>query len=240
MSEEPTRTTPGACGVITWRGKAFETRCLTPNELTDWYLPLRYDVLRRELNWTIGDVQAPADLRDACDHESIAFGVLSGGNDLIGASRLILPTGGDDLPSLRLLRSLGRQPRFPLPTAEISRVMVRRDCRKLGVFRILLLSSLLIAEGAKVRTLIVSERDEARSARTMANCGFARFADGFSFVDEIIAPNEPAATYVLDVHRSLDADSRQAIAAQRELLLRAAEALFTAGLADRTAGSGSR
>ncbi len=232
MGEAPT-----ACGAIAWRGRAIETRCLTATELTDRYLPLRYDVLRRELHWTIGDMRTPADLRDAYDRESVAFGVLGAGADLIGAARLILPAGGGDLPSVRLLRSLGRRSHFALPAAEISRVMVRRDCRKLGVFRILLLSGLLLAESAEARALIMSERDDARSARVMATCGFVRFADGFSFVDEMIAPDEPAATYVLDVHRSLGAESRQAIAAHREMLLRAADGLFSAGLADQTAGS---
>jgi hypothetical protein len=117
--------------------------------------------------------------------------------------------------------------------------MVRREFRKLGLFRILLLSGLLLAEDAEVRTLIMSERDDARSARMMANCGFARFADGFSFVDDTIAPNEPAATYVLDVCRSVGVESRHAMAAHREMLLRAADALFAAGLADQTAGSDS-
>lgn len=228
--------TPGVCTAIAWRGPALETRCLTSTELTDWYLPLRYDVLHRELNWTVSGVQTPVDLRDAYDQESIAFGVLNG-TDLIGASRLILSEAGNDLPSLRLLRSRGRQHPFALPSAEISRVMVRQDCRKLGVFRILLLSSLLIAASAEVQTLILSERDDARSARIMVNCGFARFADGFSFVDEIIAPNEPAATYVLDVQGSLDTNARQAIAAHRDMLLRAAEALFTASLENRAANS---
>jgi predicted GNAT family N-acyltransferase len=230
--------TGSACAAIGWRGKTLETRCLTSTELVDWYLPMRFDVLRRELNWTVGDVRTPIDLRDAYDPQSIAFGVLRARSHLIGAARLILPVAGDDLPSLRLLRSLGRHRRFALPTAEISRVMVRRDFRKLGVFRILLLSSLLVAHDAKVRTLIISERDEARFARTMSNYGFVRFADGFSFMDEMIAPNEPAATYVLEVHRNLDADSRQAIAGLREVLLRAAEALLTAGEADRNSDFG--
>jgi hypothetical protein len=237
VAEAPAVATAQACGAIAWRGRALEARCLTATELTDWYLPLRYDVLRSELHWTVGEVRTPADLRDAYDRESVAFGVLGAGAHLIGASRLILPAGGGDLPSVRLLQSLGRGPRFTLPAAEISRVMVRRDCRKLGVFRILLLSGLLLAGDAEVRTLIMSERDDARSARMMASCGFVRFADGFSFVDETIAPDEPAATYVLDVYRSLGAESREAVAAHREVLLRAADGLFTAALADRTAGS---
>ena len=230
MSEVSAGATTRACGAIAWRGRTLETRCLTSTELTDGYLPLRYDVLRCELNWTVREVTTPADLRDAYDRESVAFGVLGAEPPLIGASRLILP-------SVRLLRSLGRQPRFALPTAEISRVMVRRECRKLGLFRILLLSGLLLAESTEVRTLIMSERDDARSARLMANCGFVRYADGFSFVDDTIAPNEPAATYVLDVCRSVGVESRQAMAAHREMLLRAADALFVAGLAAQTAGS---
>lgn len=239
MSETPAGAVTRACGAIAWRGRTLETRCLTPTELTDGYLPLRYDVLRRELNWTVGEVTTAADLRDAYDRESVALGVLDAEAHLIGASRLILPAEGDDLPSVRLLRSLGRQPRFALPTAEISRVMVRRQCRKLGLFRILLLSGLLLAESTEVRTLFMSERDDARSARLMANCGFVRYADGFSFADDTIAPNEPAATYVLDVCRSIGVESRQAIAAHREMLLRAADALFVTGLAAQTAGSDS-
>jgi len=221
-----------ACDAIAWHGRTIEARCLMSNELTDCYLPLRYDVLRRELNWTIGNVNGPADLRDAYDRDSIAFGILTASAQLIGASRLILPAPGTDVPSVRLLRSLGRQPRFPLPAAEISRVMVREDCRRLGLFRILLLSGLLLAGSAKVRTLILSERDDARSARVMANCGFVRFADGFAFVDELIAPDEPAATYVLDLCRSFGPETRQAIAAHRQTLLRAADGLFAANLAD--------
>ena len=239
MSEVPAGAAARACRAIAWRGRTLATRCLTSTELTDGYLPLRFDVLRCELNWTVGEVTTPADLRDAYDRESIAFGVLGAEPPLIGASRLILPAEGDDLPSVRLLRSLGRQPHFALPAAEISRVMVRRECRKLGLFRILLLSGLLVAESAEVRTLIMSERDDARSARLMANCGFVRYADGFSFVDDKIAPNEPAATYVLDVCRSVGVETRQAMDAHREMLLRAADALFVAGLAAQTAGSDS-
>ena len=239
MNKVPAAATTRACGAVAWRGRTLETRCLTSTELTDGYLPLRFDVLCAELNWTVREATTPADLCDAYDRESISFGVFSAEAQLIGASRLILPAEGDDLPSVRLLRSLRRQPSFARPIAEISRVMVRRECRKLGLFRILLLSGLLLAESTEVRTLFISERDDARSARLMANCGFVRYADGFSFVDDTIAPNESAATYVLDVCRSIGVESRQAIAAHREMLLRAADALFVAGLAAQTAGSDS-
>lgn len=222
-----------ACNGIAWRGRTIEARCLTSNELTDWYLPLRYDVLRRELDWTIGNVSGPAELRDAYDCDSIAFGILTANGQLIGAARLIMPALDTDVPSIRLLRSLGRQPHFPLPAAEISRVMVRMDCRKLGLFRILLLSGLLLAGSAGVRSLIISERDDVRSARVMANCGFIRFADGFAFVDELIAPDEPAATYVLDLCRSFGPETQRTIAAHRQTLMRAADGLFAADLLDR-------
>lgn len=220
-----------ACDAIAWRGRTIEARCLTPKELTDWYLPLRYDVLRRELSWTVGNVNGPADLLDSYDCDSIAFGIHTASGQLIGASRLIIPAPDTDVPSVRLLRSLGRQPRFPVPAAEISRVMVRLDCRKLGLFRILLLSGLLLAGCVGVRSLIMSERDDARSARVMASCGFIRFADGFAFVDELIAPDEPAATYVLDLRRSFGVETRQTIAAHRETLMRAADGMFAAELA---------
>ena len=162
MNKVPAGVTTRACGAVAWRGRTLETRCLTSTELTDGYLPLRFDVLCAELNWTVREATTPADLCDAYDRESISFGVFSAETQLIGASRLILPAEGDDLPSVRLLRSLRRQPRLALPTAEISRVMVRRECRKLGLFRILLLSGLLLAESTEVQTLFMSERDDAR------------------------------------------------------------------------------
>jgi hypothetical protein len=194
---------------------------------------LRYEVLRRELRWTVGDVRTPADMRDVYDRRSVAFGVLAGGR-LIGASRLVLSRGSDDLPSLKLLRSLGRAPRIAFPAAEISRVMVRRECRKLGMFPVLLLSTLLLALRAQVRTLIITEHDDARFARTMALCGFERQADGFSFVDGKIAPDEPAVTYALDMSR-IDRDSGRLFAAQREILLGTADGLFASanGCSDR-------
>lgn len=224
-----------ACNAIAWNGKTIEARCLTARELNDCYLPLRYDVLRRELNWTIGNVIEPADLRDAYERDSIAFGIFTTGAQLIGAARLIVAAPGTDVPTVRLLRSLGRQTRLRLPVAEISRVMVREDCRRLGLFPILLLSGLLLAESAEVRTLILSERDDARSARMMANYGFIRFADGFAFVDELIAPDEPAATYMLDL--CFDPETRQTIAARRQALMRTADGLFATNPRSKLASS---
>jgi predicted GNAT family N-acyltransferase len=228
--------TAGTCGSISWRGRTLEARCLTATELTDWYLPLRYEVLRRELGWTVGDVRTPADLRDAYDRDSAAFGGIVAKTHLIGASRLVLSAGESDLPSVKLLRSLGRQPRIAFPAAEISRVMVRRDCRKLGVFPVLLLTALLLAQRAQVRTLMISERDDARFGRMMAAYGFERFADGFSFVDEMIAPDEPAVTYALDMHR-FGKEARHALVARREMLLSTADGVFSAGLTGTTADS---
>jgi N-acyl-L-homoserine lactone synthetase len=216
---------------MSWRGRTIEARCLTPAEVADWYLPLRYDVLSRELRWTVGNVRSPADMRDAYDRHSVAFGVVAGAH-LIGTSRLVLSRGADDLPSVKRLLSLGRAPRIAFPAAEISRVMVRRECRKLGMFPVLLLSTLLLALRAQVRTLIITEHDDARFARTMAIYGFKRLVDGFSFVDDMIAPDEPAVTYALDME-SIDRDSRQVFAAQMEILLRTADELF----ASRNAGS---
>jgi hypothetical protein len=225
---ELTSVTSGTQGSASWRGRTLEARCLTPTEVTDWYLPLRYDVLRSELNWTVGDVRSPADMHDAYDRESVAFGVLAGKAHLIAASRLVLSTGEKDLPSIRLLHSLGREPRIAFPAAEISRVMVRRDSRKLGLFPVLLMSALLLAQRAQIRTLIISERDEPRFGLTMAAFGFGRVAEGFSFVDGKIAPDEPAATYALDMHR-FGEEAWQAIVARRQGLLRAADRVFTAG-----------
>jgi hypothetical protein len=211
-----------------WRGSTLEARCLTPTEVTDRYLPLRYDVLRRELRWTVGNVRKPADMRDAYDRESVAFGVLAAKTRLIAAERLIISAGQTGLPSLRLLHSLGREPRVAFPAAEISRVMVRRDSRKLRFFPVLLMSSLLLARHARIRTLLISERDDPRFGLTMAAFGFGRVAEGFSFVDDIIAPDEPAATYALDMCR-FDEEAWQAIVARRRGLLRAADSVFTAG-----------
>jgi GNAT superfamily N-acetyltransferase len=228
------------CEAIAWSGPHLATRCLSAAELRDEYLPLRYDVLHSELQWTVGAVRSPSDLCDVHDRASVAYGVFDGDARLIGASRLILSADEHELPSLRLLVALGRRVQLPEPAAEISRVMVHRDYRRLGLFRVLLLSGLLLAEGTAVRTLVLTERDDARSARVMTSCGFTRFADGFSFVDQVIAPSEPAATYVLDVRGSLGAESRQALAAHREVLLQAAEGLVAAAGANRAAASGRR
>ncbi len=240
MDDDPIGFAARGCEAIAWRGPVLATRCLTAAELSGGYLPLRYEVLHRELRWTTGEVRTPGDLRDAYDGVSVAYGVFDAAARLIGASRLILTRDGHELPSMRLLLSLGRHPHFPAPAGEISRVMVRQDCRRLGLFRALLLSGLVLAEGTGARTLILTERDDARSARVMTSCGFTRFADGFSFVDETIAPNEPAATYVLDVRSSLGAESLRALAAHRTVLLRAAEGLVAAAVAERAATSGRR
>jgi N-acyl-L-homoserine lactone synthetase len=221
--------TTRTCASMFWRGRTLEARCLTAAEVTDWYLPLRYDVLSRELGWTVGDVRSPADMRDAYDRQSVAFGVVITKVHLIGALRLILSFGENNLPSVRLLRSLGRHPRIAFPAAEISRMMVRRNCRKLGVAPVLLLSALLLAKRAQVRTLLISERDNARFGRMMGIHGFERLADGFSFVDDMIAPDEPAVTYALDMDRC-GREAQQAVTTKRETMLRAADGVFTAAL----------
>lgn len=212
-----------------WRGQTLEARDLTAGELANWYLPLRYDVLNRELHWTLGDVRSPADMRDPYDRQSVAFGVVVANVHLIGAFRLILSAGEDDLPFVRLLQSLGRKPRIAFPAAEISRLMVCRSCRNLGVAPILLLSALLSAKRAQVRTLLISEHDNAHFGRQMAAHGFERFADGFSFSDGMIAPEEPAVTYALDMHR-FGREMQQTVMVKRDALLRAADGVFTAGL----------
>ena len=61
----------------------------------------------------------------------------------------------------------------------------------------------------------------------MAAFGFGRVAEGFSFVDGMIAPDEPAATYALDMHR-FGEEAWQAIVARRQGLLRATDRVFTA------------
>jgi predicted GNAT family N-acyltransferase len=228
MADVPMLATAPRGDVVAWRGRVLASRCLSADELRDHYLPLRYDVLHSELHWTIGDVHGPLGLHDAHDRVSIAHGVFADGDGLIAAARLILPADARALPSMRLLSTHRHRPRFPGPVAEISRVIVRPECRKLGLFRVLLMSSLRLAQAAAVRSLLITERDDARLARSMANSGFARYADGFSFADETIAPQEPAATYVLDVQTNLDEAMLAAIAVQLETLLRAAEGLLTA------------
>src|SRR5262245_38148738 len=214
---------PG-CETVSWRGRSLSARCLSGPELEDQYLPLRYDILHREKKWTFSAVRGPGDLWDSYDGVSIAYGVFTG-HELIAAARLILSHQLRGLPSTETIDERALRPLLA-PMAEVSRVMVRKDHRRRGLFSILLLSGLMLARCVGVRTLLITERDDTRLARALARFGFTRAADGFSFADRKIAPNEPAATYTLDVDQELDRDTFSKIMVRRDALLQAADGLM--------------
>lgn len=217
---------PANGGRILCRGRSLSIRLMGSREIPALYLPLRYEVLHRELGWAIGDINGPDQLSDDYDRVSIAFGVFAGDERLLAAARLIEPAVQDDLPSLRLLARNGQRKRFPVPVAELSRLMVAKAYRGMGLFLILLLTAISLACHDGIRTLLTTERDEERFAAFMARRGFKRQAAGFSFVDDKISPQEPAATYVFDLAKDLGGD--MSVMAERDALLYRLNAEFDA------------
>ena len=195
-------------------------------DICDRYLPLRYEILHRELQWTLGNINGPDELLDDYDRFSIAFGVFAGNDRLLAAARLIEPGIRKDLPSLRLLVQQRRRSQFQAPVAELSRVMVAKAYRGMGLFPILLLTAIVLACHDGIRTLLMTEKDTERFAAFMARHGFKRHAAGFSFGDDKISPNEPAATYFLDIANDFSSDKETAVAAERDALFRRLDLSF--------------
>lgn len=212
---------------VPWRGHYITARCLSDHDVGQHYLSLRFDVLHTELGWTSGrPVRRPIDLSDDYDDFSRAFGVFSlDNNDLFAAARLIFGCPQVELPSVRLMAAIGVGATFPGRVVEISRVIVRRDFRGRGLFKVLLLSALSIAQAADAGTVIMTEKDDARATRMLGAYGFVKIAAGFSFSDDKIAPGEPAITLALDLKNGRSISAAR-VSAERDRLLRALDDTF--------------
>lgn len=204
--------------------RSLSIRLIRTDEITDNYLPLRYEILCRELRWVVGDIKGPAELYDDFDKISTSFGIFVAKAGLIAAGRLIKVDKEECLPSVRLLSEKGLDHRFMPPVAELSRILVARPYRAMGFFRILLLTGVLLACRDGIRSLIITERDDDRYAGFMARHGFRRHADGFAFFDGKLNPREPAATYVFDIPDECREAIETAAALERVLLLKRADA----------------
>jgi hypothetical protein len=184
---------------ITYDGRSLSIRLIRADEILDLYLPLRYEILYRELGWVIGNIKGPAELYDDYDKISTSFGIFAAKASLLAAGRLIKVNKEENLPSVRLLSEKGRDHWFAPPVAELSRILVAHPYRTIGLFRILLLTGVLLACRDGIHSLIITERDNDRYAAFLARHGFRRHADGFAFFDSKLNPREPAATYLFDI-----------------------------------------
>ena len=189
-------------------GHSLLIRIMKADEIEGLYLPLRYEILYRELGWVVGDIKGAAELYDGYDKISTSFGIFAAEGGLMAAGRLIKADSKENLPSVGLLAEKGLDHRFAPPVAELSRILVARPYRAIGLFRILLLTGVILACRDGIRSLIITERDDGRYAGFMARHGFRRHADGFAFFDGKLNPREPAATYLFDIPD----DCREAIA----------------------------
>lgn len=205
-------------------GRLLSVRLIKADEIPDRYLPLRYDILYRELGWVIGDIKGPAELYDDYDKISTSFGIFAAKASLLAAGRLITAGKEEYLPSVRLLTEKGLAHRFAPPVAELSRILVARPYRAIGLFRILLLTGVLLACRDGIRSLIITERDDDRYADFMARQGFRKHADGFAFFDGKLNPREPAATYVFDIPDECREAIEMATAVKRAALVTCADA----------------
>jgi len=204
---------------LAYDGRSLSIRLMQADEIPALYLPLRYDILYRELGWVAGDIQGPAGLVDNYDPVSKSFGIFTAQGGLMAAGRLIEADRETRLPSARLLAQQGRDCRFEPPVAELSRILVARPYRAIGLFPVLLFSGVLLACREGVRSLIITEKDDERYAGFMARHGFRRQADGFSFSDGQLNPREPAATYLLHMPDECREAIATATAAKRAALL---------------------
>lgn len=184
---------------FSWVGTKLSVRPIPlSSELGHHCLRLRYEVLHDELRWTHPHLTAPHELKDSFDDTSICFGIFKTSQELIAAGRLIILPNPRLLPSAKMLVARHQQICSVFPAAEISRLVVHQRYRHFGLFQALFFSSLLLARAANVRCILITQRDQENFAKFLAAWGFRRYADGFSYVDEAISPNEPAATYVRD------------------------------------------
>jgi len=215
--------TSGEEGIVHY-GRSLSIRLIKADEIAELYLPLRYEILYRELNWVIGNIKGPAELYDAYDKISTSFGIFAAKAGLVAAGRLIKAEREENLPSVRLLDEKGCDHRFAPPVAELSRILVARPYRAIGLFRILLLTGMLLASRDGIRSLIITERDDGRYAGFMARHGFRRHADGFAFFDGKLNPREPAATYVFNIPDECHEAIETATAVERAALVNRADA----------------
>jgi predicted GNAT family N-acyltransferase len=209
---------------VAFDGRSLSVRIIKAYEVRDLYLPLRYEILYLELGWVIGDIKGPTELYDDYDKISTSFGIFAAKAGLVAAGRLITVDKEENLPSVRLLGEKGHNHRFTPPVAELSRILVARPYRAIGLFRILLLTGVLLACRDGIRSLIITEKDDDQYADFLARHGFRRHADGFAFFDGKLDPREPAATYVFDISDECREAIKIATSIERAALVKCADA----------------
>jgi GNAT superfamily N-acetyltransferase len=192
---------------------------LTTEQLYNQYLPLRFDVLHSEYGYDHGAVNDPAGFLDRYDRHSIHYGVFQDADTLLGAARVIIRPSSRGLPSYQFIAESLDELRFDGTFSEISRVLVDRRYRGLGLFRPLFITALLIARDRGVDWLIISERVDKRFRSSLLSYQFREIASDYWFHDEKIAPTVKTASYILDVNTELTDDRTQALVHQRDDLL---------------------
>jgi len=172
-------------------------RRLSMQEVARLYVPLRMAVLGDELNRTKPRVHAADDLLDRHDWISRAFGCFVG-EELVGAVRLVAVRSPDQLPASPLLGgrfSLWRPGGF----GEVSRLIVRREYRGLGIGTRLVAFALRSAVRSGIGNVVVTAAASAKSVAHYAAFGFRAVHAEFDCEDSLVFSPYPMAVFHLDV-----------------------------------------
>ncbi len=110
-------------------------RLLTEKQVLDKYLPLRFEVLHSEFRYDHGTITEPVGFLDRYDRYSLHYGVLAETDTLLGAARVVIPPTTGDFPSYKFLADRIQLTNGGAVIAELSRVLVARSYRSLGLFR---------------------------------------------------------------------------------------------------------
>lgn len=173
---------------------------LEASEVEEQALPLRGDVLARELEWTSVLSPATVALGDSWDPDSKHVGVFDGAT-LIGTGRLIL---SDDASKLPAGIQLGEKAVGTGPSGEISRVVVRREYRGCGVFRLLFNELLIIASAWARETVFISIEDNPHHRAFLSDNHFTHEHRAQGYTDGVIRLSTWVDTFILRMDVGLE------------------------------------
>lgn len=186
-------------------------RKLNLDEVNSLYLPLRLEVLHRELHWTTHTIRDPKELWDAFDGDATHLGCFADGV-FAGACRIIVRSDANLLPSGPYIEGASS---FTGSSAELSKGMVNARFRGQTCFPRLVSQAVKDAISFGVSNIFLSAYDHIREERFYSRFGFAPLKRGFIYADEHISPPYPLCLFYLSCSHHRDKLESEAPVARR-------------------------
>ncbi len=179
---------------------AVTLETLSDRELRDQYLPLRYQIYHQEFGYSLESVKSPADFWDRFDAASVSLGLFVAPRRLIGAVRVIEAASTSGLPSGANIPPLSNQ-KPDERVGELSRGMVAKPYRGQGIFTVLFVSGIILAQERGLSRVFASEADRPAYREFLGQLDFQVVNSDFLFSDGVIAPPVRSACFCLDLTR---------------------------------------